>query len=81
MLEGLSKKSDSHDTRRFRSLRAECEMLLSTGLAELHDREEFTLSALLDILKWSQAYDRLEQTADQINELAEFIEEAVLKNV
>ena len=33
MLVGLTQKKDSHDTRRFRALRAECEMLLSTGLA------------------------------------------------
>lgn len=81
MLEGLSQKRDSHHTRAFRALRSECEMLLSMGLAELHDLENPTPNDILDILKWGQAYDRLELAADQVTDLAESIEEAVLKNV
>ncbi len=81
MLEGLSRKQDSHSTKAFRSLRNECEMLLSMGLAELQDMPEPTPENLLSVLKWSQAYDRMEQVVDQVVELAEAIEEAVLKNV
>ncbi len=81
MLEGLSRKKDSHSTRVFRALRTECEMLLSMGLAELHDPEEPTPEVIINILKWSQAYDRMELAVDQVVRLAEAIEEAVLKNV
>lgn len=81
MLEGLSTRRDSHNTKEFRVLRGECEMLLSMGLGELHDLEEPTPADILSILKWNQAYDRMEHAVEQVVELAEAIEEAVLKNV
>ena len=81
MLEGLANKRDSHNTKMFRALRNECEMLLSMGLGELHDLEDPTPENILGILKWSQAYDRMELAVNQVVELAEVIEEAVLKNV
>lgn len=80
MLQGLSKRSDSHNTREFRTLRNESEMLLSMGLGELHDLSEPTPANILEVLKWSQAYDRMELALEQVVELAEAIEEAVLKN-
>ncbi len=80
MLEGLSERRDCHNTKAFRALRNECEMLLSIGIAELHDIKDPTPENLLSILKWSQAYDRMELTVNQIVELAETLEEAVLKN-
>lgn len=81
MLEGLSRKRDSHSTKAFRALRGECEMLLSMGLGELTDKKNLTPDALLDILKWTQAYDRMELAVEMVVDLAEAIEEAVLKNV
>ncbi len=80
MLEGLSHKIDSHNTREFLGLRDECEMLLSMGLGELYDLEESTPEAILSVLKWSRAYDRMELAVNQVVDLAESIEEAVLKN-
>ena len=80
MLQGLSKRSDSHNTREFRTLRNESEMLLSMGLGELHDLSDPTPANILEVLKWSQAYDRMELAVEQVVELAEAIEEAVLKN-
>lgn len=81
MLEGLSKKQDSHNTRMFRALRTDCEMLLSMAIVELYDLEQPTVQHIVEILKWSQAYDRAEIALAQVNKLAETIEEAVLKNV
>lgn len=81
MLEGLSQKKDSHDTRAFRALRNECEVLISSGLGEIWDVQDITPQAVLTILKSSRAYDRMEQALGQIVELAEAIEEAVMKNV
>jgi uncharacterized protein Yka (UPF0111/DUF47 family) len=81
MLEGLSQRRDRHHTREFHDLRRECEMLLSMGLRELYDLEEATTENVLTILKWSQTYDRMELAVDQVVDLAEAIEEAVLKNV
>ncbi|MDR2819726.1 MAG: DUF47 family protein [Desulfovibrio sp.] len=82
MLEGLAKRRDCHKTRAFRALRGECDMLLVTGLAELMDeQQEITPALLLQILKWSQTYDRISVLLERSNNLAETIEEAVLKNV
>ena len=81
MLIGLSKKQDAHKTRAFRALRSDCEMQLSVGLAELYDRAEAHEESILDMIKWTRAYDRLEQTVEAVVKLAEAIEEAVLKNV
>ena len=81
MLIGLSKKQDAHQTRAFRALRSDCAMLLSVGLAELYDRTELQGEATLDMIKWTRAYDRLEQVSEEVVKLAEAIEEAVLKNV
>ena len=82
MLEGLRRRRDCHKTRAFRALRDECDMLLSVGLAELMDeQQEFTSTRLMQILKWSQVYERLSMLLDNVIELAETIEEAVLKNV
>ena len=81
MIQGLSQKQDVHKTRVFRDLRGDCEMLLSAGLAELHDRAEFKQESLLEMLKWMQTYERLELVVEAVVSLAEAIEEAVLKNV
>ncbi|MEG2172754.1 MAG: DUF47 family protein [Desulfovibrionaceae bacterium] len=81
MLQGLSHKKDSHNTHQFRDLRSDCEMLLSVGIAELQDVTELTPTSIIDMIKWTQAYDRMELAVDQVVKLAETIEEAVLKNV
>lgn len=81
MLEGLSRKRDAHKTRAFRSLRGDCDTLLSVGVAELMDAKELTPAALLEIIRWSQLYDRMEQVVTLVVKAAETIEEAVLKNV
>ncbi|MGE9984356.1 DUF47 domain-containing protein [Desulfovibrio sp. SGI.169] len=82
MLEGLTHRRDCHKTRAFRTLRGESDMLLAVGLAELMDeQQEITPARIMQILKWSQAYERMSMLLEQVNTLAETIEEAVLKNV
>ena len=81
MLEGLSQKRDSHNTKEFQFLCGECEMLLSMGIRELYDLDKPTVDSVLDLLKWTRAYDRIEAVVNQVTQLAETIEEAVLKNV
>ena len=82
MLDGLAHKKDSHNTTEFRKLREQCEMLLRQGIRNLYDLEEPVLApTILHIVKWTRGYDRMEAVVEQIVELAEIIEEAVLKNV
>lgn len=81
MLDGLSERKDSHDTTAFRALRDECETLISSGLEEVLDVKEFTPQSVLLTLKLTRAFDRMEQAIEQIADLAEALEEAVLKHV
>jgi uncharacterized protein Yka (UPF0111/DUF47 family) len=82
MLDGLAKRKDCHLTRAFRALRTECDMLLAVGLAEVMDEhQEIEDGLFMQVLKWSQTYERMGMLLEQINALAETIEEAVLKNV
>lgn len=82
MLNGLSHRKDCHKTHAFRNLRAETDMVMATGLAELMDENrELSGRELLRALKWSQAYERMDSALEHINTLAETIEEAVLKHV
>ena len=81
MLDGLSHRKDSHNTRQFLSLRDECEMLLRAGIKGLYDVEKLDIETLFTIVKWTRAYDRMEQIVDQMVGLFEAIEEAVLKSV
>lgn len=82
MLDGLSVRKDCHKTHSFRNLRDESDMVMATGLAELMDENrELSGKELLRALKWSQIYERMDIALEQINTLAETIEEAVLKHV
>lgn len=82
MLEGLARRHDCHKTHAFHNLRSECDMVLATGLAEVLDaNQELTLPVVMEALKWSQAYERMSTVLEQVNTLAETIEEAVFKNV
>ena len=55
-------------------------MLLSTGLSELQDGPISEISGVVDIIKWIQVYDRIEQVIERIDDLVDAIEEVVLKN-
>ncbi|MDK9708779.1 MAG: DUF47 family protein [Desulforhopalus sp.] len=66
--------------RESKDLKLDCEMLLSTGLAELQDGPVSEISGVVDIIKWIQVYDRIEQVIERIDDLVDAIEEVVLKN-
>ncbi|MCR5813325.1 MAG: DUF47 family protein [Desulfovibrio sp.] len=82
MLDGLCVRKDRHKTHAFRGLRAETDMVMSTGLAELmEEHANLTPQDVLQALKWSQCYERMDIALEHINTLAETIDEAVLKHV
>ncbi len=66
--------------RESKDLKLDCEMLLSTGLSELQDGAISEISGVVDIIKWIQVYDRIEQVIERIDDLVDAIEEVVLKN-
>ena len=81
MIEALKgQKEVSQIVRQIKNLKGECEMLLSTGLSEIQDAEITELKAVVDIIKWVQVYDRIEQVIERIDDLSDAIEEVVLKN-
>ena len=74
------KKDVSPQIRKIKELKNECEMLFSTGLAELHDLESDDTKEVINIMRWTQVYDRFEMAIERIDDLADAIEEVVLKN-
>lgn len=81
MLQGLDKKRDvSKEIHKIKNIKVECEMLFSTGLAELHDMECVDTRDVINIMRWTQVYDRFEIAIERIDDLADALEEVVLKN-
>lgn len=81
MLVLLRAKEDvAAHVKQLKAIKAECEMLLGTGLAELHDAEAGDMPAVLEIMQWTQVYDRIELAVERVEDLADAIEEVVLKN-
>jgi uncharacterized protein Yka (UPF0111/DUF47 family) len=75
-----SKQDVGVQIRKIKSLKIECEMLFSTGLAELQDQDLPDTREVMNIMRWSQVYDRFEMAFERIDDLADAIEEVVLKN-
>lgn len=81
MIEALKGQQEvSQIVRKIKNLKGECEMLLSTGLSELQDAEITEFKAVVDIIKFVQVYDRIEQVIERLDDLSDAIEEVVLKN-
>lgn len=84
MLDKLSKKMevDEHCII-IGQLKDDAEMLLAIGLGEIYDyrlsKPELALD-IVDIIKWTQIYDRIEQAINRTESLANIIEGIVLKN-
>jgi len=74
------KRDVSGQLHKLKGLKIECEMLFSTGLAELHDLEFGDTKEVINIMRWTQVYDRFEMAIERIDDLADAIEEVVLKN-
>lgn len=63
-----------------KQLKKECEMLLLTGLGELYDNPSHEGAAVVDIIKWTQIYDRIDKAFNKTWQLTKSIEGIVLKN-
>jgi hypothetical protein len=58
----------------------ECEMLLLSGLGELYDNPNPTPAEMMEIIKWTHVYDRIDKAFNRAWQLAKAIEGIVLKN-
>ena len=82
MLDEISmKKEVSAHIHTLKSRKSDCEMLQSTGLAELMDSEIETFERVRELILWGQVYDRMERTVDAVSDLADTLEEVALKYV
>jgi uncharacterized protein Yka (UPF0111/DUF47 family) len=81
MLELLSKKKEVEEqAEKARSLKVEADMLLLVLLGEVYERPVESPADLLEIIKWSHIYDRIEETFALAEVLANVIEGITLKN-
>jgi hypothetical protein len=58
----------------------ECEMLLLSGLGELYDNANPSPAEMMEIIKWTHVYDRIDKAFNRAWQLAKAIEGIVLKN-
>ena len=58
----------------------ECEMLLLSGLGELYDDPNASPAEMMEIIKWTHVYDRIDKAFNRAWQLAKAIEGVVLKN-
>jgi uncharacterized protein len=70
----------SKNIAQVKQLKKECEMLLLSGLGELYDDPSPVPEDVLDIIKWTHVYDRIDKAYNRTWLLAKAIEGIVLKN-
>jgi uncharacterized protein len=70
----------SQTVSQVKQLKKECEMLLLSGLGELYDNPSPAPEDVLDIIKWTHVYDRIDKAFNRAWQLAKAIEGIVLKN-
>jgi len=63
-----------------KQLKKACEMLLLSGLGELYEYPSPGPEDVLDIIKWTHVYDRIDKAFNRAWQLAKAIEGIVLKN-
>ena len=81
MLGMLGSKADvSATVKQVKHLKKECEMLLLSGLGELYDNPSPDAAEIMDIIKWTHVYDRIDKAFNRTWQLAKAIEGIVLKN-
>jgi uncharacterized protein Yka (UPF0111/DUF47 family) len=81
MLDRLrERKPVEENAKKVKSLKYECEMLLLVALGEVYDIKLTGFDSVMEIVKWTHIYARIEQAVNQADRLADIIEGVVLKN-
>lgn len=81
MLDHLSvRKGVEEQAEKVREIKMEADMLLLVVMGEIYERRTETPGDLLEIIKWSHIYDRIEDTINHTEALANVIEGITLKN-
>jgi len=81
MLGMLGSKTDVTETvKQAKFMKKECEMLLLSGLGELYDNPSPDPVEIMDIIKWTHVYDRIDKAFNRAWQLVKAIEGIMLKN-
>jgi len=81
LLEALENKGETADTiARVKHWKKECEMLLLSGLGELYDDPDPSPAEMMETIKWTHVYDRIDKAFNRTWQLAKAIEGISLKN-
>jgi len=82
LLESVVRKGNGAASReRVRKLKEEADMFLLVGLGEVYEAAGGGVDHLLETIKWSQIYDRLEDAVACLEHTANVIERMILKKV
>jgi hypothetical protein len=81
MLSMLGSKTDVTKTvKQVKFMKKECEMLLLSGLGELYDNPNPDPAEIMEIIKWTHVYDRIDKAFNRAWQLVKAIEGIMLKN-
>lgn len=81
MLENLSKKKEVEAfSAKLQELAGQSEMLLTVALGEIYEEEKQDAEGMLEVVKWTQIYDRIEQSIQKVSFLANILEGVSIKN-
>ncbi|MCX6929156.1 MAG: DUF47 family protein [Verrucomicrobia bacterium] len=77
----VRKGTGAANRERVRKLKKEADSFILVGLGELYDSAGGGAENLLEVLKWNQIYDRLEEVASCMEHTVNIIEGIILKKV
>ena len=77
----VAARIDAEHEQKMRRLKEEARMFLLVGLGETYESEPQTPQDVLEVVKWGQIYDRLEEALLAASRLTAIIEGIILKNV
>lgn len=81
MLRKLKDGQDaSQNLDKVKAWKYECDMFLLVALGETYDCEQYNFTIIMDIIKWTHIYDRIEQAIERTETLADILEGIMLKN-
>ncbi len=74
-------RSHAENRQKMRRLEEEAQMFLLVGLGETYESEPRTPMEVLEVVKWGQIFDRLEESVLSAARVATIVEGIILKNV
>jgi uncharacterized protein len=75
-----SKKPSIEICKKVRNTKEESDHILLVAIGELYEAHTAETTPILDIVKWTQIYDRIEQTIQKTENLANIVEGISIKN-